>query len=207
MQNCSQACGDITLIGNPTADCKTAQRYNNPDRLVFKGCDVAIPNPETNIAYKALVDAGLIVFSSPLANWAFGAPTTDEVLISDCNPVLPLITGRQVTVEDRIKIEVTDGSPAVTAGFGDYAFWKDKMNQQFNLNVGVSYCNGDVKWAKDSDGNFLTLSVLVFLDYQRPTTNGGKFVEFKNITINFNGDPLDLNNVPTWNWINAGIVL
>lgn len=207
MQNCSTACGAVDLVGNPTADCVTAQRYTNPDRLFFFGCDVDLPDPVTNIGMKALADSGLIVFSSSLANIAFGQPTTEEVVVSDCNPPLKIITGRQLTAEDRIKISVTDGSPALTANYHDYAFWQDKMDQQFKLRVGIAFCNGDCKIAKDESGNYLTVSVLVYLDHQRPSASGGKFVEFKNITIDFNGDPLALYNVPEFNWINAGIVL
>lgn len=207
MANCPSACGPIDLISNPTADCQTAQRYTNPDRLFFFGCDVDLPDPITNIGMKNLVDSGLVVFTSPLANINFGEPTIEEIQISDCNPNLKIITGRQLTAEDRIKISLDDGSPALTAAYKDYEFWQDKQNQQFSLRAGISYCNGDAKIAKDQDGNYLTLSVLVYLNYQRPSQSGGRFVEFKNITIDFNGDPLALTNVPEWNWITAGITL
>lgn len=207
MQNCSEACGEVQLIQLPEADCKTSLRYNNPDRLVFKGCDVDLATPETNIDLYTLYQAGKIAISSPLANWGFGAPTVDEINYADCNPTFKLISGRQLTVEDRIKIAITDGSPAVTAPFRDYEFWASVRNQQFNLNFGIAYCNGDIRWARDEEGNWLTMSVLVYVDYQRPSGNGGKFVEFKNITIDANGDFLDLNVVPTSNWITAGIKL
>lgn len=207
MANCPSACGDITLIGNPTADCTTAQRYENPDRLFFFGCDVELPDPITNIGMKALYDSGLIVASSPLANITFGEPSIEEIQVSDCAPNLKIISGRQLTAEDRIKIALTDGSPATTAGYRDYAFWQDKMDQQTRLRVMLGYCSGDVKIARDQDGNYLTVSVLAYLNYQRPNTSGGRFVEFKNITIDFNGDPLALFNVPEWNWITAGITL
>lgn len=205
MANCPSACGDINLIGNPSTDCTTAQRYTSPDRLFFFGCDVDLPDPITNAGMKTLYDSGLIVASSSLANIAFGQPTTEEVVISDCNPPLKIITGRQLTAEDRIKVAITDGSPAISAGYRDYQFWQDKMDQQIKLRVMIGFCNGDVKICRDQDGNYLTVSVLVYLDHQRPSQSGGKFVEFKNITIDFNGDPLALYNVPEWNWITAGI--
>lgn len=207
MAHCPSSCGTIELVGNPTSNCNTAQRYNNPDRLFFFGCDVDLPDPITNIGMKQMYDNGLLVFTSPLSNITFGDPTIEEINISDCNPPLKIISGRQLTAEDKVKIEVTDGSPAISAGYKDYEFWQDKMDQQLKLRCGISFCNGDCKVAKDADGNYLTLSVLVFLNHQRPSQNGGKFVEFKNITIDFNGDPLALYTVPTWNWLNAGIEL
>lgn len=207
MNGCPSTCGDISLIGNPTTDCEVSVRYNNPDRIWFFGCDIDLPEPITNIAMKTMYDNGLLVASSQLGNIAFGAPNVEEIIVSDCSPTLKLITGRQFTAEDRVKIVVDDYSPAINAGYRDYAFWQDKINQQFKLRAMISYCNGDVKIARDQDGNYLTLSVLVYLDYQRPSSNGGKFVEFKNITIDFNGDPLALYNVPEWNWQTAGIIL
>lgn len=207
MQNCAAACGDITLIGNPKSDCKTSLRYSNIDRLVFKGCDVSLPDPETNIGLKTLYDNGLIVFSSPLANVTLGDPTTEDIIHSDCGVPQQIITSRQITAEDRIKIEDTTFSPAIQGSYRDYPFWQDKMNQQINLNLGIARCNGDITWARDEDGNFLRISVLVFLNFQRPGSNTGKFVEFKNIQITANGDFLGLHNVPTMNWIEAGITL
>lgn len=207
MQNCATACGDIELLGNPESGCKLSTRGNPIDRLVFKGCDVTIPQPETNEALKTLFDSGLIVFSSNLANITLGDPTTEEVLISDCGVPLQVITGRQFTAEDRIAIDVANFSPSVNANYRDYAFWQDKYKQQMNMHFGTVRCNGDITWARDENGMFLNMSLLVYLNFQRPSSNTGKFVEFKNIQITANGDYLGLHNVPTTNWINAGIKL
>src|SRR5690606_7075680 len=196
MQNCSSACGDITLLGNPKQDCSTSIRYTNLDRIWFYGCDIDLPNPITNIGMKDLYDNGLLVASSPLANITLGDPIIDEIQISDCAPTKKLIVGRQITAEDRVKIELTTHSPSSESPFFDHIFWEDKMEQEFQLRAMLSYCYGDVIIPVDKDGNPLTLSVLAFLNYQRPSTNSGKFVEFKSLSFDFNGDPLGLHIEP-----------
>lgn len=207
MGACPNSCGDIEIISNPVADCVTALRYTNPSRFVFKPCDVKLPVPISNIGMKILHDQGLIMFTSPLANITLGDPSIEEIPVSDCDPTLKEIVGRQITAEDRIMVQVNEGSPAFLAKYFDYQVYDRIQQVQAKLHFGLEYCNGDVRWARKRDGEFLTMSILIFVNYQRPTTQGGRFVEFKNIQIDFNGDPLALWNVPEWNRIDAGIEL
>lgn len=208
MQNCAAACGEIPLITLPTDECVKKQRNKNISRIVWKPCDVDIPIPETNIGYKALFDGGLLAFSSMLANVTWADPTTEDITIADCLPPTPLVTGRELTAQDRIKVESSIFSPAVDAKYRDYDFYQNKIDEMYNMNIGFEFCDGDVVWARDRDGNFLTASILVFLNYERSTGGSGTlFTEFKSLRVLFNGDPLALFNKPTWNRIEAGIVL
>lgn len=207
MSSCPNNCGDIEILSYPQADCVTSLRYNQPSRYVFKPCDVDLPSPITNIGMKTLHDSGLIGFTSELANITFGDPTFEEIAVSDCSPALQVVNGRQITAEDRIMVQLTEGSPAQEAKFFDYRFWERIVELQSKLHFGIASCNGDVRWARHKDGTFQTISVTAFINYQRPSTQGGKFVEFKNIQINSNGDPLALWNIPEWNYSDAGINL
>lgn len=203
---CPASCGDIVLVGNPTADCNVSRRETTPARLAFFGCDVTLPDPiQGNIA--ALFDDGTIVVSRPLANVTFNDPDTQDIIMDDCSPSLSLVTGRTLTFQDRYAISVTEGSPAVANTFWDYDFWLDKQDQQFNIRAMIIYCNGDVRIPVDRDGNPLILTVYPFINYERPANQGGVFVEFKNVTIRFNGDPLGLNIKTAFNLTDEGIVI
>lgn len=207
MATCPSSCGDIDLIGNPQTDCEVSLRQTTPSRFAFFGCTTTLPDPITDVAIKALFDDGTIVASSELANVEFADPTTEDITISDCKPPLRQIVSREVTFEDRTAISRTAGSPATTDPFFDYDFWQDKLDNQGKLNYMVIYCNGDVKIARDKDGNLLSATMQGWLNYQRPGTAGNKSTEFKRLSILFDGDPLAMYNKPEFNYIEAGITL
>lgn len=204
---CPSSCGDITLIGNPLSDCVIAQRENIVSRLFFYPCSVTLPDPISDVNIKPLFDDRTIVASSELFNVVAGDPDIEEVGISDCRRPIRTITGRELTAEDRIKVEATQGSPGVLNKFFDYDFWLDKQDQQFVLNVMIGYCNGDVIIPVDRNGDPLSVSVLAFLNWQKPTTAGANWVEFKSLSFQFDGDPFGLHIKPAFNWKTAGIQL
>lgn len=200
MANCPIAC-QTDLIGNPEGDCVLTPRYKTPSRVSFFTCATDLPDPISDAAMLALYEDGSIVLSSELANIVFAEPQYEDVLLSDCQVPQRIVASREMTFEDRIAI--TSGSPANP--YFDYSFWKDKLNNQTKLNYIIHYCDGDSVIARDASGNLLTASITVYLDRQK-LTNSPKSVEFKRGSIVFQGDPLDLGNVPEFNLFTAGIL-
>jgi len=204
---CPSSCGDITLIANPETNCDTSLRQTTPSRFVFFACNSPIPDIINTSNVASLFESGVFVASSPLANLTWNDPEYEEVIIDDCSVPFRYITRRGATFEDRVAVGADTDSPAIANLYFDYAFWQDKLDNQQKLFYGILYCNGDLKLAKDKDGNYLTASLTIFLNYQRPGTQGGVFTEFKQGEIIFNGDPLGLTNVPVANIVEAGVEL
>lgn len=204
---CPSSCGDFTLLGNPEASCTVDIRQKSPSRFFYYPCNVTLPDPITPENIAPLFEDGTIVASSELANFTVNDPATDDVVISDCRPALPVVSSREIIAEDRIRVELTSGSPATTNMYFDYDFWQDKTEHQFQMNAMIAYCDGDVIIPVDINGNPLTFTMLAYLNWQRPATQGGASIEFKRITMRFQGDPFALHIKPSFNWITAGITL
>lgn len=204
---CPAACDDITLIGLPTENCVPSLRQTTPSRLFFFPCSTVLPDPlPGNI--KPLFDDGTIVYSSALANIAFEDPAFDDVLYDECSPVDKVVSTRTMTFEDRFAIsKTTVTSPAGTDPYFDYKFWADKQKNRFTMRYMIGYCNGDVIIPADELGNYLTASLTIYRAYQKPQTQGGKWIEFKKATITFQGDPIGLTVEPSFNLTTEGIVL
>lgn len=204
MANCPSNCGDIVLIGNPQENCEDSQRFIAISRIAFYPCSVDLPDPiQGNI--KPLFDDGTIVVSSKMRNVTLNDPETQDILVSDCDKPIKLVTGRNMTAEDAIAVEYGANSPLVNNPYWDYNFWKDKQNKQISLRVMIIYCNGDVRIASPN-GTPLSVTVFPYLKYERPQ-NGGPGLEFKFINFDFNGDPLDLSITPAFNLEDEGINL
>lgn len=202
---CPASCAGDDLIRYTTQDCVTKRREKTFARAGFMLCSTDLPDPMDEAAFKALVDSGEIVWSNEVANFAPGDPTTEDVAISDCRTALRIIRGRELVFEDRIAIEVNEGSPAILNKFKDYEWWDDKVMHTFQLRVLLAYCDGDVVAAKDRNGGWLSADVSAYLNWQRSNTQGASSLEFKRISILFNGDPFALYNKPFINLIEAGI--
>lgn len=203
---CPSNCGDITLVRNPQENCVTSIRQTTPNRAMFFTCNTELPNPITPEAIKALFDSGAIVASMPLAEVAFGDPVYEEIRVSDCSTPYKYVASRPMTFRDVNSVTYGASSPSDINEYFDYDFWDDKLTNQARLNYMIGYCNGDVKIARDTDGSLLTASITAILNYQKPT-NGGKSTEFKQVEINFEGDPISLKNKPEFNLLEAGIEL
>lgn len=210
MASCPSSCGDIELLALPKENCTPSIRQKTLARLAFYGCDVDFPSPLTDAAFKALVDDGLIVFSSELGNVQWAEPTTEELAVSDCRPASTFITGREMTAEDRIAISRTTGTPpsTVTDEYFDYDFLQDKADKQLQMNYLLVFCDGDVVRPLDRKGNPLGASFFSYINYQKAQTQGGASTEFKYIRIRFQGDPLAYYTAkPIVNLGEAGIEL
>lgn len=205
MAICPSSC-TTNLVSNPQEPCKPVIRQRSLSRLIMFGCNVELPDPITDENIKPFFDDGSMVFSSELAEIIPGAPTYEEIRVSDCRPAERKVATREITFRDLVALTGNAGSPATLTNFFDYYFWKDKVDSQGRLRYGWAYCDGDVVLAKNEDGSFMTADLTVFLDYIRPA-NGGTNTEFKSGSIRFQGDPLNLNNEPSFNMIDAGIVI
>lgn len=204
---CADNCIDDTLIAYPQASCAADIRLTTPSRIFFFMCSTTLPNPITNQNIAALFDSGEIVASMPLGNIEWGDVQYEDVILDDCQTPRRIPSSREATFEDRYGVADTN-SPS-TGLYLDYDFWINKVEKQQNLNYMVAYCNGDVKVARKqgSATQLLTASITVQLGYQRPQNAGNASIEFKQIAMNFAGDPLDLRNKPEFNYIEAGITL
>lgn len=204
MPLCPSACGDIELLSNP-ASCITDVRLKTLSRIAFFPCNMSIPDPiEGNIA--PLFDDGTIVVTSELGGFTVNDPTTEDVAVSSCRPPKRVIQTREIVFQDRIKVALTSGSPATTNYYFDYDFWKDKLEHEFNLGMMWIYCDGDVMIPRDANGNILTFSLLGFINWQQPSNQGGAWVEFKQFSMIFQGDPFAFI-APDFNLEEEGIVI
>lgn len=205
--SCPASCSTVTLLANPTANCVDNLRRKTLSRFMFYPCSMSLPNPVTGAAMKALFDAGTIVATNRLGNIVVADPQTEDVLVDECSAARKIITTRMITCEDRIAVEANSNSPAIDNPYFDYDFWQDKQDQQIVMNVMLAYCDGDVIIPKDKSGNPLSFSMLAHLSWQKPQQQGGAWIEFKKIEMNFLGDPLAMYLKPAFNWITAGITL
>lgn len=189
MGYCPDTC-TIELIVNP-ANCVPKVRLNTPARLIFYSCATLIPDSPS--AIQDMIESGEIVFSSKLANFTLNDPTYQEIQINDCSPNQRLIASRELTFQDREALIGSGGSPATPIPYFDYDFWKNKIQNSPSLNVGIMYCNGEVRLALDDAGNPLSVDLTGFINYDTATTPGAPRPEFKQFSAIFNGDPLGFN--------------
>ncbi len=209
MPFCPASCNDLALLGNPQSTCESQQRYRILSRVAFYPCSTTLPDPMTDMAIKALFDDGTIVATSALANVVFSDPTSEDVPIDDCSPALNVITGRELVAEDRYAVNKTlPTSPATIDKYYDYDVLDDKIINQHAMNYMLIFCDGDVIVPTDRAGNPLTATMQVFISYQKPSQQGGRWIEYKKITIKFQNDPIALYTAkPAFNYITAGITL
>ncbi|RYD50668.1 MAG: hypothetical protein EOP52_13485 [Sphingobacteriales bacterium] len=205
---CPDQCNDIELIGNPIGGCPApAMRKRKLSRLAFMACGIALPSEYTALTTKPLFEGeGRVIFlSSPLANIQLEDPTTEQVVVHDCMPAIEDITGRRLTAEDRIAVEVPIQGGG-TDKFGDFIFWKDKRKQWLRMAYGVVYCNGDFMFLRDENGNLISGSLQAHTGYQALTANGANSgtIEFTKVSLNVNGDPFSFAK-PDFNLKTFGI--
>lgn len=191
MSFCTADCADYRLTPMAASDCEPKIRTRNLDKIGFYLCSLTIPEPLDCTTLKPLIDDGSIVFTSPLRAVTWDAPTFENISISDCIPSTPYFNGRKLTVEDAVAIEVQNSSGAITNPFGDYDFWKGIQNASFNVRTLLKYCDGTLEIPKDSKGNPIMLSLVVYRDYQKQGNDDNPlFLELKHLEITFKGDPL-----------------
>jgi len=201
---CPTNCANPDLLALPAANCFTDFRRTTPSRLFMFNCDIAIPTGSPSAvgaAVAALFEAGQVVSTMPLANLVFEDPTYEELQLDDCSPATSLLATRAMTFEDRYAIDISNQSPFVLNSYYDYDLWANKIANQKNIRYMLAYCNGDVK-----EISFVA-SIRGFIDYLKAQTAGGKSTETKKIRLLFNGDPIGFDVKPTFNYIDAGIVL
>ncbi len=207
---CPSGCASPALIGQPTGGCDLPKpRQRTPSRLAMFFCNLALPSPFTSANTTPLFAAGGgIVVSSSLANVTLEEPTTEDVLVDDCTPPDPTVTGRILTFEDRTPVSVPD-DPATTGvneadPWRDWTFWKDKLARRRLLRYGLIYCNGDVHIARNPNGSLMEAMLSGHVAYQRLGT--GKQIEFVKGRLAFSEDPLYFNK-PDFNLVTFGITV
>lgn len=203
MALCPAGC-TTSLLPNPPEACTPTKRLTTPSRLIFFPCSVDLPDPITNENIAPFFEDGSIVASMPLSEMVFNAPNFEEIRMADCYPSERYVATRELTFQDKYAVTGDAGSPPAETAYFDYYFWNDKQQNKQRLRYMIAYCNGDVKVARDENGNYLTADLVVYLDYIR-SASGGQSVEFKSGSVIFQGDPVALSNVPEFNLIDAGI--
>lgn len=205
---CPASCNSIELLRNPAAGCETSRREKTLSRIAFFPCSTTLPDPLTgNI--EALFTDGTIVASMPLGNVVVNDPNISEIMMNECDPMDRKIDTREITFEDRYAVaKDLATSPATVDEYWDYSFWQNKNDVQTSLAYMLIYCDGDVIIPKQRNGQLMTATILVFLSWQKPSTQGGRWVEFKKGSILFQGDPFAMYGAtPAFNLGDEGIIL
>lgn len=196
MALCPEQCADFEIVEIKSSSCKLEYRKTNIRAVGFYKCDVVLPKPLTcaNITpLMAPTDPATptaLVFSNELVNVAIGEPVTEERKMSDSRPPENEVVEREITFEDRIKVDVN--AAGASAPFADYDFWKDKKEHRYQLNFLFVMANGDLIVPREPDSNQgLSASFDVFINYE--TLARGGAIEFKRGSLRFQGDPLAFN--------------
>lgn len=197
MALCPTACADFELVEIKSAACTLSYRKTNIRAIGFYKCDLSLPTPLTcmNLAPLMLGDPDAdpdpipksLVFSSELVNVTINEPEFEDRKLSDCRPAEREIVAREITFQDRIKVDVDTAGAA--APFQDYVFWKDKRDHRYELNYVFVMCNGDLLVPRDANGDGIPGTFDVYINFET-LTNGGA-IEFKQGSIRFLDDPLN----------------
>lgn len=198
MAYCGIDCATTPLTPSPE-QCILAPRFTGISRIHFYNCSTSLPDPLTAEALQDLYDDGEIVVTQPLGNITINDPEFQEFQIAACMASQRIVSGREITFQDRIAVTVIEGSPALPNQFYDMDFWADKVQRTLTMNYAIEYCDGNVTLALDANGNPLSADLQVWLNEEAPSTPGGKTIQFKAGSIKFNGDPLALTNIPAYN--------
>lgn len=211
MSLCLLGCAGPTLLQQPL-NCVVNQRLDSTiSRLIFFACQTQLPSPITCENIMPLFESGAFIATSPLANITLADPTTEDVIYNECAPAYKKTVGRDLTFEDHYAVSETQSSPATSPAtsnpYFDYTFWDSLVNQFTQLRCGIVYCNGDVRIARNLSGFPMTFNLQAFISYQKPSTQGAGWVEFKKGTISFQGDPLGGFLPPDFNLDECGITI
>lgn len=191
MSICSADCAQFDLTPNPSGGCQPTIRKRQLDKIGFYMCSTALPIPMTCENLAPLIANNSIVFTSSLANVSWADPTFDEVVITDCLPAIKYPTGRVLTAEDRIPIEIQAASGVTPNLFADYDFSKNKQEASFYLGYIFKYCDGTLEAPLDDNGNPLSGTFNIFRAYERQGSGATSYtMELKKMEINFKEDPL-----------------
>ena len=195
MAICPTACADFDLVEVKSAACKIDYRKVNIRCIGFYKCDVKLPTPMTAVALEALVTDGALVFSNELVNVTVADPTYEERKLSDSRPAEQEIVERQITFEDRIKVEIPEG--ATKNLFVDYDFWQNKLDHRNQLNYLFVMANGDLVSPVDDNGVGLPATFQMHRNFENLTRGGA--IEIKAGTLTFQGDPFSMKYKPVIN--------
>ena len=197
-------CTDYDLVAIKEEACTQEAREVNIRAVGFYKLSTVLPNPLTEASIIALMaptapaTVGMVV-SNELVNVTLSDPTIVDRKLSDSRPAQKVIESREISFQDRIKVEVTESSSTI---FKDYEFWKDKKEHSTTLGIVLILSDGRIVVPREKNSNAgMAFSFNVFLNYEAQT-NGGA-IEFKQASITFLGDPLDfvqpdinLNDIP-----------
>lgn len=195
---CFADCAAFELTPIPAGGCGLNFRNRKIKAFGFYMCNESIPTPMTCAALEPLVANNTIVWTSPLANVAIEDTTFEDIELSQCAPSVSRATGRKITAEDRISIDIPEqvGPPVVPANpLADYAFWKNKQEVNLSMRLLIMYCDGNIENPTDDAGRPIQVSLRVF----RSVSNQGSgdamiALEVKKIELKFQADPLGFSN-------------
>ncbi len=203
MAFCPADCADVTLTQNIAA-CDLDPRLDNLSRIGLYTCDTTLPSPLTCMALEALVTAGKLAFTSPLANADLQDPSYAELVISDCIPALEIVDGRTIVFQDRVAIDKpADGtvSPVTAAEpYYNQRFWADKLSKNLSLRYLFIMCSGKVVNGLDENGVPMVATLRAFLKQENiGSAATPRYIQYVQGQLAFKGDPLALANLPEEN--------
>lgn len=187
---CPAQCADFDIVEIKSASCALVYRKTNIKAVGFYKCSVVLPSPLTCANLEPLMTGAskALVFSNELVNVQIGEPTIETRKLSDCRPEMEEIVERDITFQDRIKVDV-DSLGAATP-FNDYRFWKNKVSHSAQLNFCFVMCNGNLIVPREPHSlNGLSAAFTIHLNYEVLSKGGA--IEFKQGKLKFLGDPLD----------------
>jgi hypothetical protein len=187
---CPDQCADFNMVDIKAASCKLVYRKMNIKAIGFYKCNVVLPSPLTceNLEPLMTGDNKALVFSNELVNVSVGEPQIEARKLSDCRAEQEEIVEREITFQDKIKVDVNSVGDATP--FNDYLFWKDKKDHATQLNFCFVMCDGSLIVPRETNSlNGMSASFNVFLNYEALSKGGA--IEFKQGKLKFLGDPLD----------------
>lgn len=187
---CPTNCTDFDNTPILSAQCLKELREWNVKAIGFYKCDVVLPSELTCANLEPLMTGNnpSLVFSGALANVTLSEPTTASRKLDDCTPDIEVIESREITFQDRIKVDINQAGDA--SPFYDYQFWKNKKEHQARLNYVIVMCDGSLIVPRNKNSlHGMSATFSMFINFE-DKTEGGK-IEFKQGKIKFLGDPFD----------------
>lgn len=197
LSTCNATCvNSFTLL--ETSQCDIYQRSEIPVRLLLATCDTAFPAGTYDdiahaTAFAALVTAASVGVTFELADFNWSEPTTTtKAYRSRRSPARTIITGRTLTAKD---YTATDKAPnGTTSAFWDRTFYVDTIQNKAVRARGYITDKGLIYLFLNEQGDFMDYDQLYY--DSDDTEVEGQTVEYKNLTLTFNGDPKRKRKLP-----------
>lgn len=197
LPTCNSACVD-TFTLTTTDQCDIYQRSEIPVRLIVATCNTTFPTGAYDdialaTAFESLVGIGSISATFELADFSWSDPTTTtKQYRSRRSPAKTITTGRTLTARDYTATDVNAAGSATP--YQDRLFFVNTLQNAAVKYRGWITADGRIYLFLNSNGEFMSYDVNHW--YGQDVEVEGQVVEFKNMNINFTGDPTATMTTP-----------